>query len=426
YMRFTGAATCSVNVSGGNGGSISTFYNGGPGGGGAGGVALVQGNPVSCPANVSNGVSGTSTSGVRGAGPTSLNSAGNTGLVTVNPTAFSAPVSAVTVPAAGALTNDSTPTISGTATADATVAVYIDGTLNGSTTANGAGTWTYTPTVALTSGAHTTYAIPTYLGIVGAQSASRSFSVDLAAPAAPSITTPSTNVVTTNVTPLIGGSAEADSTVRILDGATLLGTVTASGTGAWSFTPSAALTDGAHAITATATDAAGNTGAASATRTITIDTTPPGVVILSPTEGQFTPGETTAVSFTVTDANPGSSTCSTDGGPFGTCSSPYAAPTPTDGSHTVSVRHTDAVGNVTTATRTFITDTLAPSVAISTPGEGQALNDNTPTITFSATDLNLGAVTCAIDAGAFSACSSPYTPSSLTDGPHSVTVRAID
>ena len=58
------------------------------------------------------------------------------------------------------------------------------------------------------------------------------------------------------------GTAEAGSTVQVYDGATLLGTATANGSGAWSFT-TATLADGAHSFTATATDAAGNVSAAS-------------------------------------------------------------------------------------------------------------------------------------------------------------------
>ena len=48
--------------------------------------------------------------------------------------------------------------------------------------------------------------------------------------------------------------------MQVYDGATLLGTATANGSGAWSFA-TATLADGAHAFTAKATDAAGNTSA---------------------------------------------------------------------------------------------------------------------------------------------------------------------
>ena len=49
--------------------------------------------------------------------------------------------------------------------------------------------------------------------------------------------------------------------MTIKEGGTILGTTTADSTGAWSFTPTG-LADGAHTLTATQTDAAGNTGTA--------------------------------------------------------------------------------------------------------------------------------------------------------------------
>ena len=66
------------------------------------------------------------------------------------------------------------------------------------------------------------------------------------------------------------GTAEANATVKVYDGATLLGSAVANGSGAWSYT-TAALANGAHSLTATATDAAGNTGAASAALAVTVD-----------------------------------------------------------------------------------------------------------------------------------------------------------
>ena len=64
---------------------------------------------------------------------------------------------------------------------------------------------------------------------------------------------------------VVTGTAEPNSTVTIFDGATQLDTVTASGSGAWTYTTVDPVTDSSvHIFTATATDAAGNTGAASA------------------------------------------------------------------------------------------------------------------------------------------------------------------
>ena len=48
---------------------------------------------------------------------------------------------------------------------------------------------------------------------------------------------------------------------RSMTASRLLGSVTADGSGNWSYT-TAALTNGAHSLTATATDVAGNTSAA--------------------------------------------------------------------------------------------------------------------------------------------------------------------
>jgi hypothetical protein len=62
--------------------------------------------------------------------------------------------------------------------------------------------------------------------------------------------------------------------VSIYDGATLLGSAAANGTGAWSFT-TGTLADAIHSLTARSSDAAGNASAASAALNVTIDTAAP-------------------------------------------------------------------------------------------------------------------------------------------------------
>ena len=64
-------------------------------------------------------------------------------------------------------------------------------------------------------------------------------------------------------TPTLTGTAEANSTVNILQGTTALGTATADASGNWTFTPATALADASYAFTATATNTAGNTSGAS-------------------------------------------------------------------------------------------------------------------------------------------------------------------
>ncbi|MGL3107823.1 Ig-like domain-containing protein [Bradyrhizobium sp. BR 1432] len=62
---------------------------------------------------------------------------------------------------------------------------------------------------------------------------------------------------------LLSGTATANSTVKVYDGTTLLGSATANSSGAWGYT-TGTLSDGAHSFTA-ATDTGGSTGAPSTT-----------------------------------------------------------------------------------------------------------------------------------------------------------------
>ena len=116
-------------------------------------------------------------------------------------------------------------------------------------------------------------------GNTSAASAALSVTIDTAAPVVPSIAAYSTDSgtvgdgITNDNTLTLTGSAEANATVKIY-GVTLLGSATADGSGNWSYT-TAALANGGHSLTATATDVAGNTSAASSALSVTIDTTAP-------------------------------------------------------------------------------------------------------------------------------------------------------
>jgi Bacterial Ig-like domain len=68
-------------------------------------------------------------------------------------------------------------------------------------------------------------------------------------------------------------------------------------------------------------------------------------------------------------------------------------------------------------------DSIAPDTAI-TSGPAGATNDATPTFTF--TSEPGAAFQCKVDAGTFTACTSPFTTPSLANGVHAVAVRATD
>ena len=151
-------------------------------------------------------------------------------------------------------------------------------------------TGTLTPTTPLGDGVHQfTTTLTDAAGNESPQSAALPLTVDTAAPAAPTGVT-----VTDDVAPVTGaiaangasndnkptfagaaGSAEAGSTITVMDGATVLGTAVVAADGSWSVTPTTALADGAHSITTRATDAAGNVSPVSPALALTVDTVAP-------------------------------------------------------------------------------------------------------------------------------------------------------
>jgi hypothetical protein len=90
----------------------------------------------------------------------------------------------------------------------------------------------------------------------------------------------STDAINANNSITLTGTAEANTTLTVYDGATVAGTTTASTNGMWSYT-TGPLGSGAQVFTATATDAAGNTSAPSSSidPTIGAATTPEIVAI---------------------------------------------------------------------------------------------------------------------------------------------------
>nr|HEX4317278.1 Ig-like domain-containing protein [Kofleriaceae bacterium] len=179
------------------------------------------------------------------------------------------------------------------------------------------------------------------------------------------------------------------------------------------------LADAAHTFEVLATDAAGNTGTASTG--FTVDTTPPVVTITSaPTNPTNNPIAT--VGFTVTGAT--AVACEVDAGGFAACTSPVTTAKLADGSHTVTVRGTDEVGNIGTAAATFVVDTSAPTVTI-TSHPSNPSNSTSGTFAFTSNDPS-STLKCKLDGGAFAACSSPDTVTGLADGSHTFTVQATD
>jgi len=157
------------------------------------------------------------------------------------------------------ITNVNHLTLTGTAVAGSTVEVFDGTTEIGTATANGSGAWSFA-TATLADGTHAfTSKAMDAAGDVSAASAALTVTVDTIAPNAPNIIsdTPSATAF------LVTGTAEAGSTVKLYEGANLLGTGQASTSGTWDIN-TGSLSPGTHDFTATATDAAGNVSVPSA------------------------------------------------------------------------------------------------------------------------------------------------------------------
>ena len=124
------------------------------------------------------------------------------------------------------------------------------------------------------------------------------------------------------------------------------------------------LTEASHTFTVRSTDAAGNIG--SDVYTWTVDHTAPVVTI---TGGRpANPTSATGATFTFS-ADSGSVECKLDGAAFSSCSSPKSLSGLLDGSHTFTVRSTDAAGNVGSDNYTWTVDNSPASV----PGNFQLI-----------------------------------------------------
>jgi hypothetical protein len=271
---------------------------------------------------------------------------------------------------------------------------------------------------------------------------------DTLAPAAPSVpvldaasdsgVSHSDNLTSTG-TPTLSGQAEAGATVKLYDGATLVGTGTADSGGNWSIV-SSTLAEGNHALTAIATDAAGNTGAASAPLTVSIDQTAPTLAISSD-KAALAAGQTATVTFTFSE-DPGSTFTSGDiavsGGALsaisGTGTTRTAVFTPsadtnagTAGITVASGAYTDAAGNAggAGATPGIHFDTQAPTVTIASDTAalkiGQTANitftfSEDPGSTFGSGDVAVSGGTLGALSGTGTTRTAIFTPDAGTNG----------
>ena len=285
------------------------------------------------------------------------------------------------------ITRNTKPTLSGTAPANSVVTIRIDGSLVGTTTSGIAGTWSFAIAAALAQGSHSITATASDLaGNLSAASTSFGVQIKTTPPPAPIIsgltTATDTGISTTDgitsiTTPAILGTAEANSTITVLIAGRSVGTVAANSSGVWLFNVPTALAQGAYAISATATDLAGNQSSLSASKSIVIDTTPPAapqIKQLTSTasatiSGTATPGTVLTVTNTINgSAAPLYATTVASTGAWS-----FNATGLIQGANHIAATVTDTAGLVSAAGHAdFVYDTVPPDLTLSLTRSGGA------------------------------------------------------
>ena len=186
-----------------------------------------------------------------------------------------------------------------------------------------------------------------------------------------------------------------------------------------------ALSDGSHTFSVRAKDGLGNADASPPSRTWTVDTTAPTASISQGPSGTVA---SASASFQFLSADGSASfECSLESDEdWEPCNSPKGYSGLSEGSHTFYVRARDTAGNVhgEPTSRTWTVDTTAPDTSL-TGGPSGTLSSSTAAFEFSSGDGS-ASFECKLDAGAWEVCADPKTYASLSEAPHTFSVRARD
>lgn len=166
------------------------------------------------------------------------------------------------------------------------------------------------------------------------------------------------------------------------------------------------------------------------------DLTPPDTIIDSGPSGTVS---STSATFTFhATETPSTFGCMVDNGPFSSCTSPATYTDLAIGSHTFSVRATDASGNTdpTAAAQTWtidasIPDTAPPQVTLTAPAQGAQVGGTVNLTATASDDVAVDHVDFLIDGSLVgSDASAPYAfawdSTAAPEGPATVTARAVD
>ncbi|MEG2268735.1 MAG: Ig-like domain-containing protein, partial [Acinetobacter sp.] len=188
----------------------------------------------------------------------------------------------------GTSTDDTRPELTGRATPDVEhVNVYDKGGLIGTATVKADGTWTFTPTIPLTSGPHTFTAKPVdKAGNEGVATDPIDFNVIGSVPLVPTIQTVTDNAgdvtgalkkgsTTDDKTPIVSGTAQPGTIVHVYSNGKDVGSIAVKPDGTWALEVADLGTDGEKKLTAVAQDPAGQMSPSTGEYPIILDSTAP-------------------------------------------------------------------------------------------------------------------------------------------------------
>ncbi len=365
------------------------------------------------------------------------------------------PTVTLTAPAAGA-------TVSGTAVALSAnasdnngvtkVEWFLDaGTTPIATDMDSAGGWTDTWNSTLTTdGSHTITARAT--DTIG-QTANhqRSVTVDnIDELPSVTLTAPGAGATVSGTAVALSANASDDKGVTkvefFLDGSTLIATdtnISGGWTGSWDSTSTS---NGSHTITARATDTVGQT--ANHQRSVTVNNvdTFPSVTLTAPGAGATVIGTTVPLSANASDNNgvtkvewfldAGTTPIATDVDSAGGWTGSWNSTLTTDGSHTITARATDTIGQTANHQRSVTVENIdeLPSVTLTAPGAGATVSGTTVALSANASDDHglmkvewfLDATLIATDTSSAGGWTGTWDSTLTSYGPHTITATATD
>lgn len=183
--------------------------------------------------------------------------------------------------------------------------------------------------------------------------------------------------------------------------------------------------DGSHVFLITATTPEGIADPSPAQHAWRVDSAPPDTSFVT-TPASLDNSETVRFEFQANEA--ATFTCALDGAAAVPCLSPHTLTALTDGAHTLLVLATDLAGNpeVLPASHAWTLDSSTPDTRIDAGPTG-AVASTSARFEFSSPDAGAGAVfECALDAAAFTPCTSPRDLTAQPEGERRFRVRVRD